>query len=170
MDKPRQTQLVEETETWLPISWDNQKKCCLSHLILQWAGERILKKQETLLSDRPQIHLHTRKNLFLWLPLILHSGEKLKDLFCFVWLLLSYKTVLGSCREQVRKTKTKSISVQKMENSALHEWGFKTETFFLSQSISASAKLSDCSSDRTIIFLSTMFKIALIANKVQIKC
>lgn len=56
-----------------------------------------------------------------------------------------------------------------MENSVLCEWGLKTETFSLSQSIFASAKLSDCSSDRTIIFLSEMFKIALIANKVQIK-
>lgn len=164
MDKPRQTQLVA---IWLQISWENQKKCCLSHLILQQARERILKKQETFCQIGHRYHLHTRKKLFLWLPLILHSAKKLKDLFCSVWLLLVYWPVLGRCREQGRRTKPKSLSVQKMENSVLHEWGLKT--FFLSQSISASTKLSDCSSDRTIIFLSAMFKIALIANKVQIK-
>lgn len=73
----------------------------------------------------------------------------------------------GTSKEE---DKIKSISVQKMENSVLLEWGLKMKTFFvLSQSMSAPAKLSNCSSDRTTLFLSAMFKIALIANKVQIK-
>lgn len=153
MDKPRQTQLVQETETWLQISWENQKKGCLSHLILQWTGEEFWKSKKHFIQTGHRYHLHTRKKLLLWLPLILHSGKKLKDLFCFTWLLLAYWAVLGRCREQVRRrTKTKSISVQKIENSVLCEWVLKTETFFMSQSTSASAKLSDCSSDRTIIF------------------
>lgn len=82
-------------------------------------------------------------------------------------LLASYWEVEGTSKEE---DKIKSISVQKMENSVFLEWGLKMKTFFvLSQSMSAPAKLSNFSSDRTTLFLSAMFKIALIANKVQIK-
>lgn len=81
-------------------------------------------------------------------------------------LLASYWEVEGTSKEE---DKIKSISVQKMENSVFVEWGLKMKTFFvLSQSMSAPAKLSNFSSDRTTL-LSAMFKIALIANKVQIK-
>lgn len=79
-------------------------------------------------------------------------------------------SLLGSCwyveGTSKEENKIKSISVQKNGEFSSSWIGLENG---LSPSIFASAKLSNCSSDRTILLLSVMFKTALIANEFQIK-
>lgn len=99
-----------------------------------------------------------------------YSQVKRLQVLNFVELVSLCWAAIGRWREQVRRrTELNSFQLSTWRIQFFLNGDWKWRLFFLSQSLSASVKLSNCISDRTILFLSAMFKIALIANRVQIK-